>query len=302
MLITDPGKISDRITLLGRKECCVYILDGDNDSVMIGGGMAYIIPDVLQQIKEFDISEKKISRLFILHSHFDHCGLVPYFKKRWPWVGITASARAKEILSDPNISKKIAEFNKEAFISNGTEASSLSEDFSFTGIHVEETVQEGDELTIGDLTIQVLEVPGHSSCSIALYVPQEKALFGSDALGVRHTKDYFMASGNSDFNKFQKSLDKMSRYEVDYVLGEHFGASTGEDAKEYLPKSIETAIKTRAVIEEVYGRTRDIQEAADEVTDRVIKEMPAPFMARKIIRIVVEQMVKSIAKEFSPQS
>ena len=94
MVITKPGKVTERITLLGRLESCVYIVDGGTESVLIGVSMTYVVPDILQQIAEFGIDEAKINRLVILHSHFDHCGAIPHLMKRWPWATVTASARA----------------------------------------------------------------------------------------------------------------------------------------------------------------------------------------------------------------
>ena len=94
MIITEPGKITDRITFLGRRECCVYAVDGGEEIIWLGGGMSYVIPDVLQQIEDFGIDEKRIKRMVILHSHYDNCGLIPYFKRRWPWARVVASAVA----------------------------------------------------------------------------------------------------------------------------------------------------------------------------------------------------------------
>ena len=93
MIIDKPGKVTDRIFLLGRKESCVYILKGKEEYALLGGGTAYIVPEVVEQLKEFAIAEHKIKRIVILHSHFDHCGIVPFFKKRWPWAKVTASSR-----------------------------------------------------------------------------------------------------------------------------------------------------------------------------------------------------------------
>ena len=93
-MITEPGKITERITFLGRFDSCVYVVDGGDESALIGGGLSCLVPDILGQLKAFDIEEEKIKKLLILHAHFDHCGIIPYFKKRWPWAKIIASARA----------------------------------------------------------------------------------------------------------------------------------------------------------------------------------------------------------------
>ena len=51
MVITEPGKVTDRITLLGSLESCVYIVDGGDECMLLGGGLSYIVPGLLRQIR-----------------------------------------------------------------------------------------------------------------------------------------------------------------------------------------------------------------------------------------------------------
>ena len=98
MRIRKPGKVRDRLWFLGRKESGVYFLEGNDESIIINGGMSYIVSDLLRQFKEFGIDEERITKLLILHAHFDHVGMVPFFKRRHPKIDIYASRRGWEIL------------------------------------------------------------------------------------------------------------------------------------------------------------------------------------------------------------
>ena len=95
------GRIGDRLWYLGRKESGVYLLEGDACSLIVSGGMSYLAPVVLDQLDAFGIDEKRIQKLLILHSHFDHVGLVPFFQRRYPDLQVYASARAWQILQMP---------------------------------------------------------------------------------------------------------------------------------------------------------------------------------------------------------
>jgi len=68
MIITKSGKVTDRILLLGVEESSVYILKGKDEYAFLGGGMVHIVPEIIEQLKEFKIEEKKIRRIIILHS------------------------------------------------------------------------------------------------------------------------------------------------------------------------------------------------------------------------------------------
>ncbi len=228
-MITEPGKITERITFLGRFDSCVYVVDGGDESILIGGGLSCLIPDVLQQLNAFDIEEEKIKKLVVLHAHFDHCGIIPYFKKRWHQAEVIASVRAKQLFSDPRILQIFSDLNMDALSQNGLREQAEKEGFLFTGVNVDQTVGEGDILSCGDLTLEVIDAPGHSSCSIAIYIPQEKALFPSDSAGFCYAGQ-FQPAANSNYDYYQQTLEKMVRYEINAILPEHFGAAVGEEA------------------------------------------------------------------------
>jgi glyoxylase-like metal-dependent hydrolase (beta-lactamase superfamily II) len=294
MIIEKPGFVTDRILLLGRKESCVYLLKGTEEFALLGGGMAYIIPDIINQLRSFNIKEEKIKRIIILHSHFDHCGIVSYFKSRWPWVSITASARTKELLVRPEVMENISSLNKMFLTEHGLDHQYQDIGVEPERIYIDDVVKEGDILSCDDLSMEVMEVPGHSSCSIAVYVPQEKAMFASDAGGIP-IGDRIFTAANSNFDKYQESLEKMADYETEIYLTEHFGARTDSDARHFLQKSMAAAMKTRRILEESYAKTKDIKESTREVTDTVMEWMPEEFMPKEIISIVIGEMVRFVA-------
>jgi glyoxylase-like metal-dependent hydrolase (beta-lactamase superfamily II) len=294
MIIEKPGFVTDRILFLGRKESCVYLLKGSEEFALLGGGMAYIVPDIIKQLKSFNIEEKKIKRIIILHSHFDHCGIVSYFKRRWPWVLITASARAKELLDKPEVMESISSLNQVLLTEHGLEKQKKDIGFDFDRINIDDVVKEGDSLSCDDRSMEVMEVPGHSSCSIAIYVPQEKAMFASDAGGIPFGDKIFTAA-NSNFDKYQESLQKMARYEIEVYLAEHFGTRTGSDGRHFLQKSMDAAMETRSMLEASYAKTKDIKKSTKEITDSVMEWMPEDFMPKEIISMVIGQMIRFIA-------
>ena len=294
MIIEEPGFVTDRILFLGRKESCVYLLKGAEEFALLGGGLAYIVPDIIKQLKSFNIEEKKIKRIIILHSHFDHCGIVSFFKRRWPWVSITASARAKELLNKPKVMESISSLNQILL----TEHKLVEQDkdiwIEFGRINIDDVVKDGDILSCDDLSMEVMEVPGHSSCSIAIYVPQEKAMFASDAGGIPIGDKIFTAA-NSNFDKYQESLQKMARCEIEVYLTEHFGARTGSDGRHFLQRSMDAAMETRSILEASYAKTKDINKSTKEITDTVMEWMPEGFMPKEIIFLVIGQMIRFIA-------
>jgi glyoxylase-like metal-dependent hydrolase (beta-lactamase superfamily II) len=301
MVFDTPGKITDRIWLVGRKESCAYLVGGKNEYVLLGGAMAYVAPDVLEQVEAFGIDEHKIRRIVVLHSHFDHCGMVPFLKRRWPWVTVTGSQKSQDLLRKPKVIDSIEILNQAMIAHNGLAEQGQMLDLNFTGIEVESVVSDGEIMTCSDLSLEILEVPGHSSCSIAVYIPEEKALFASDAGGIPFGDNIFTAA-NANFDLYQQSLQKMAAKDVAIHLAEHYGALTGEKGRQFLRNSIAAAAETRQILEAAYDEAGDVAKTTEIITDGIMADAPKGFLPREVVAIVAGQMVHFIAKSKSPSA
>jgi len=294
MRIVKAGWITDRILLLGSEESNVYLLKGEEYTI-VGGGMITIVPDILEQLGVFGIEESTITRLLILHTHFDHCAIAPFFAKRWPQLRVVTSKRGKDLLANPKVVDSISFLCKTAIAQAGMEEKAEALNLIFDGLEFQETVDGGDRVSWGGVELEIIDAPGHSSDSIAAYMPSEKALFASDAGGIPFGDDVF-AAGNSNFTKYQETLERFNEYDVDIHLAEHYGAFTGEDAKNFMPKSIAAAKEMRKLLEESYARTRDVEESTRELTDLIMKRAPDYFLPKEVMAMVIGQMMKYIGK------
>jgi 2-aminobenzoylacetyl-CoA thioesterase len=298
LIIEEPGYVTGKILFLGRRESCLYLLKGEGEYAILGGGMAYIVPDLIRQLEEYEVDESRIKRIVILHAHFDHCGAVPFLRRRWPWVTVTASGRAKELLVTKKVIDNVEFLNQVLLMKHGVEDKEKGLDLSFKGVAVEEVVKDGDILSCGDLSMEIIEVPGHSSCSIAVYVREEKAMFASDAGGVPFGDQVFTAA-NSNFDKYLESLHKMGRFETDIHISEHYGARTGRDGRDFIQKSIASAKETRLILEESISRTKDVKVSTKEITEMLTKNAPVGFIPKEVISMVTEQMLRYISGQRS---
>ena len=294
MRIRQPGKIRDNLWFLGREESCVYLLEGSTQSMIISGGMSYIVPDLLQQFETFGINVARIKKLLILHAHFDHVGIIPFFKKLYPELEIYASVRAWELLSKQRTIDTINEFSRKTAEHVGMERVYDSYDLEWRGDITGKPVHEGDRIDLGNLEIQFYETPGHSSCSISAYVHELKALFASDGGGIPY-EDGIIASGNSNFSQFQQSLEKLKDLDVEYACADHYGYLTGYEAKDFIHKTIIAAKERRKSMEEIYLRTLDIEATVDEMARSFEKENPDYVIIQEINRGLYRQMVRHVA-------
>ncbi len=299
---TPPAAVTERIHLLGERQSSIYLLRGEDPGsgepsyCLLGGGMVTTGPEVERQVYELGVDPKRIGRLVIQHSHFDHCGAVTYLQKQWPWLELLGSHTARELLQKDKVISAIQSMNEILLQRAGRPELAGEPGFRFQGLQVDRPLADGDRVDCGDLALEVLEAPGHSSCSLVLYEPREQALFTSDSAGIPMGGDVFTAA-NSDFDRYQESLRRMAEYPVSAVLPEHFGPRTGEDARAYLDGALAASEETRRLLEEACRRNPDVDACSKEVADRLMRHMPDDFLPGEIITIVVGQMVKYIARK-----
>lgn len=135
--------------------------------------------------------------IFLTHGHYDHTGAVPELREKYPDIPVYLHP------DDAAMTKRI---------------DSLMPD-------VGETLPygEGDELTVGGLTVHVYHTPGHSQGSVTLAV--DDVLFTGDTLFAGSCGRTDLAGGDTD--AILLSLKRLAGLEGDrQVLPGHEGFST----------------------------------------------------------------------------
>lgn len=280
---------------LGRKESGVYWLEGTDSAIVISGGTSYIAPDVVRQIREFRLDEEKLNGLLILHAHFDHIGIIPFLKRRYPHMTVYGSGRAWEILGTPKNVETINQFSRIVAERMGTLDVLKRHDLDWPVGLTGEVVNDGQRISLGDRDVQILFTPGHSSCSLTAYAPDIMALFPSDGGGIPY-KDTIVCAGNSNYTQYQASLKKLAQLDVRYVCADHFGYVYGEEATGYMAQSIAAAKSERAMLEECYKRECDVARAARSYTETFFRDNHDYFLSPDIYEGVCRQMMRHIAK------
>ena len=291
-----PQTIHPRVEYLGRQEMNVYLLKG-KETMIIEGGMSYIVPDLLRQFRERDIDPSRITRLLVLHSHFDHCGIVPFFRRKIPGLRIIGSRRSRELYGKEKVINFIRDRNREMIqrLKMEKEAEELGLDID--RMAVDETVGEGDPIDLGEgVEVRIIEMPGHSSCSIAAYVPSLKALFPSDAGGIPGEGEEIFASGNEDFILYQKSLEKLRPLEVEIVCLARNGAFTGPDARAYLARSIQAAEEMRLETLRQFQGAEDFEERLTRLARERYETIKTRDIPWDIYLALMRGVVKNILK------
>lgn len=296
MRVRKAGKIADHFWYLGREESGVYCLEGTDGTILINGGLAFILPDVLEQMKAFGIDAAKIRKFLILHSHFDHTGIVPHVKRTWPDIEILASSPAWKIFAMPKAVEIMNDYSRMSAQMAGAGDALGAFDFDWRDDIVGTAVGDGDSIDMGGIRVQIFDTPGHTNCSITAYEPAMKALFPSDGGGIPFG-DICFPSMNTNTIQYLESLEKMKPLPVEYYCADHYGYITGNEAGGMIDLTLAEGRRRKAELEDCYRRhAGDLDAAARDITEVFYRQNPGYFIAPQILEGVFRQMLKFTGK------
>ena len=294
MRIQKPGMIDDRLLFLGNRHICSYLVMGDQFA-LIGGGVAWEVQRLESQFQEFKVDTDRIRYLVISHAHHDHCGAVPYLLRKYPHIQPVSSAYCAYVLNKDKPVDLITKVNK-------TTLDALKRPHAFEGIPIDFSpipiaveVGDGDQLDLGrGLSLQFYMTPGHSRCSLSVYIPELEALFPADSIPAPETgKRELTVTANHDYDAYLHSLEKLEPLSIRLVCYEHGGVLTGEDAAEIIPRGLEATRLQRSRIQKRFEELQDFDLLVGEVSDKYQQLELFRLVPAGLMRAITERMIKS---------
>jgi glyoxylase-like metal-dependent hydrolase (beta-lactamase superfamily II) len=206
-------KIFDRIYLVGRGnwgflnpltnigDSNIFLVDGGEELALIDAGAGLNCKKLIRNIKYLGKDVKKIKKVIITHNHIDHVGGVKILKKKL----------------------KIKVYS--GFGSY------------YKNIKISKIVKENDRIKVGDITLKVLSIPGHTPDSIALItkINNKKLVFtGDTAIGDQKKVGkgivgWYDVHWGSCLEDFKKSIKKLMKLNSDILIPSHGLWSVGKD-------------------------------------------------------------------------
>jgi glyoxylase-like metal-dependent hydrolase (beta-lactamase superfamily II) len=190
-------------------DAAIYLVHSGEVGALIDAGTGRQHQKVISNIKDTGIDPHQIRYLFLTHCHYDHTG------------------GAERLRSDTG-AQVVAHREDARFLAEGDSQVTAATWYGATllPLSVDCVVKESPkEFTIGDLSLTMYHVPGHSPGSVVLTVRSEKklVLFGQDVHGPLHV----LLRSNSD--QYHRSLEFLLSLKADILCEGHFGVVYGRE-------------------------------------------------------------------------
>ncbi len=294
MWIKEPGTITERIELLGRRELSSYLLKGDVYA-LVGGAMAHVFPNVMTQLEDRKVDLERIRYLVILHTHYDHLGMAPCLVRELPWVKVAVSRVGARVLTNQRALKAIQDYNNFFLDREGALKELEPLDLVREAFPVHMTVDGGTELNLGDgVELLVIDAPGHSVCSIALFFPGEYSLFPSDGIGTL-TEERILPMGSSNYDDFQQSIEKLGKLEAEIICFEHYGALTPPEGKGFAQRAKREAREFRSKMGDLYRTHGNVERVVEELFEECESGLSREgLLPDDLLKDILKRMVRFV--------
>ena len=235
-----------------------FLIDDGKTSILYDTGFAFTGFKVAEKIKNI-LKERQLDFVFLTHSHYDHAAGSAYIAKMFPKVKIVAGEYASKIFAKDSAKKVMRELDMKFALKCGVES---YEDL-FDDLRVDITVSDGDVIKAGDMEFVVLNLPGHTKCSVGYYCEKEKLLLGCETLGVYNGVDDVVPSYLVGYEMTINSIEKVEKLEIENILVPHFGLLDKEMTKIYLKKAKESVVENALEISDMIKSGKSIEEITE---------------------------------------
>lgn len=222
-------QLTENIMVLGNNYFNYYVV-GQEEAVLIECGTSAGVSIFVEQWQALE-HKPQIKNILVMHSHFDHVCGIPMLRDLFPQAQVVGSGATQKILSLDKLKPVLIradEFVTNAYAKDGL-LQNIPGGLDIDRVKVDAVVGEGDSIAVdGKLRLDIIEAPGHSSCSLAAYFQTDEAMFISDACGYQDddlvTPTYFQ-----DYDLYCNTINRLQKYSTRLLGFGHGKFQVGAD-------------------------------------------------------------------------
>jgi len=253
----------ENVIMLGNGHVPAFLYGADTP-VLFDPGVSAFGPLYLRKIKAH-VSRPQSLILALTHSHFDHCGAVPYLLRKIPGIKTAASEKAADVVRRPNAVSLMQQLNREYETAMAAELA--GEDVHFESFAVDYKLREGDGLDLGGDDCRIYETPGHTRDCLSYFFPEKGVLFCGESVAVAEGT-FLHTPFLTGFEEYLSSLKKIAALSPEVLCVAHNGILTGDAVGRFMSAAVDAVIAYRDMIDTYLAE-------CDGDTEKVVERITA---------------------------
>ncbi|MGI5895287.1 MAG: MBL fold metallo-hydrolase [Candidatus Merdivicinus sp.] len=206
-----------------------FLLDDGKTSILYDSGFGFTGFQVAKNIREI-LGDRELDYIFLTHSHYDHALGSAYVLQYYPNAKVAAGKYAADIFQRDGAKKVMKELDSKFAHTCGMD------DYEFLGDHLKVDIpcEDGDSIEAGDLQFEVINLPGHTKCSVGFYCKDQQLLLSTETLGVYDGEKTIMPAYLVGYDLTMKSIERVLDLPIKKLLAPHYGILNEKQAEFFL--------------------------------------------------------------------
>ncbi len=287
-------KLSDNVLMMGNRHFN-YIVVGKEKAVLIECGVSAGVMSFRQDWQQL-ANPPEIQHILAMHEHFDHVCGIPALREMFPQVPVLAHPKTGRVLKKAGVIQDF--FQQDDKMSTVLKNRGIIKEKPVFPrvdvIPIDDYVSEGDVIEVdGGTALKVMETPGHSSCSIAVYLKKEQLMCLSDAGGYQIRDDFIFPIFFQSLEMYMESIERMSTYPTRILALPHGAIWTGVSVHLFYRRALETARKAFKCIRRMLEDGLETAEIEKRLYNRYYRDdlmIYTPQNIRLCVKLLVQRV------------
>ncbi|MCK5312879.1 MAG: MBL fold metallo-hydrolase [Desulfobacteraceae bacterium] len=232
-----PIRLKDNVFILGNYFFNVFLIVGDKKTVLFETGISAVTDTIISQIESLQAHPDYI---IPAHPHSDHITGLPGLMEKYPDATIITAKGAKEFIEHPKAGPLLIKEDKylHKSLSQWGLISQRQPLEAVPNLKTSLIVENKESLDLGNITLTLIKVDGHSPGNLIAYIPELEIVFTSDSLGFHYPGRFFFPLFFTDLQDYLATIDLIRSFNPVTLCPAHQGHIEGEAVNEALKKTL----------------------------------------------------------------
>ena len=269
-----------------------FLIDDGQTSILYDSGFGFTGDRLCENVKR-KLGTRKLDYIFLTHSHYDHALGAVYVKKEYPDAKIVAGEYAARIFEKPSAKSTMRNLDRKFARKCGV----YEYEDLIDNLKVDIKVSDGDHVKAGDMDFTVIDLPGHTKCSVGFYLAENKLLLNSETLGVYFGENSILPICLVGYKMSLDSFEKIRHFDIENMLVPHYGLLDKEQTKFFLENSENVLRKTAEHVVDIFHNGGTSEDALKFFEENFYTDIIRPTYPIDAFLLNTGIMIELIKKE-----
>jgi 2-aminobenzoylacetyl-CoA thioesterase len=272
------------------------LLIGEKYSALFDCGMAFCADITIKNVKNA-LKGRPLDYLFATHTHYDHIGSLPYFRKEWSSLKLVTSQAGAAVLLKDTPRRVIRELS---IVAAKEYNAQIDTSYSDDDFHADVVVKEGDIISLGDLSVKILETPGHTRDALSFFIPELELLITCESTGILLPDDNVYPLYLTSYTDTVNSIKKCQKIPFKYLSLPHKGIAEEKDAKVFFDRSLKVVTACKDFILDMNEKKLDQDTMFDMYYKKYGTEALLSYQPQDAFSVNAKATIACTLREFAP--